>query len=176
MFYHDTANNNISLGDSSKEPDQGEIILAAQRANAHELINSLPEKYESLLGKWFANGHELSGGEWQRIALARSYYRKAQILILDEPTSFMDSWAEVEWFNHLQKLIAGRTGFIITHRFTIAMRADIIHVVHEGKIIESGTHQELLESNGFYAKSWTAQMQIVDKQQFEAEHAALYKD
>ena len=90
--------------------------------------------------------------------MARAYYRDAPILILDEPTSFMDSWSEAEWFDHLKELMTSRTGLIITHRFTIAMRADIIVVVDNGKIIESGTHSELLSGDGFYAESWKSQM------------------
>ena len=107
-----------------------------------------------MLGKWFVNGTELSGGEWQRLALARAYYKKASIVVLDEPTSFMDSWSESDWFERFCKMVYGKTGVIITHRFTIAMRADIIHVIDTGKIIESGTHKELLAKDGFYAQSW----------------------
>jgi ATP-binding cassette subfamily B protein len=120
----------------------------------------LPEKYETLLGKWFVNGTELSGGEWQRLALARAYFRQAPIVILDEPTSFMDSWAEADWFMRFRQMVRGQTGVVITHRFTIAMRADIIHVIDDGKIIESGSHRELLDNDAFYAQSWKDQMQI----------------
>lgn len=158
--YHETAAQNIAFGDIDRQPETGEVENAAKLAGAHEFISRLPKGYETMLGKWFVDGCELSGGEWQRIALAKAYFRKSQILILDEPTSFMDSWAEAEWFDHLRELAVNRTGLVITHRFTIAMRADIIHVVHEGKIIESGSHRELLQSDGFYAESWKTQMQI----------------
>jgi ATP-binding cassette subfamily B protein len=90
--------------------------------------------------------------------MARAYLRHSPIILLDEPTSFMDSWAEADWFEHFRALANSRTGLVITHRFTIAMRADIIHVMNEGKIIESGTHQELLDRDGLYASSWRTQM------------------
>jgi len=99
----------------------------------------------------------LSGGEWQRLALARAFLRQAQIVVLDEPTSFMDSWAENEWLGRFRTLVHGRTALIITHRFTTAMQADIIHVMDGGRIIESGTHAELLNMGGKYAASWTEQ-------------------
>jgi ATP-binding cassette subfamily B protein len=102
------------------------------------VIERLPQGYDTLLGKWFANGVELSGGEQQRIALARAYLRQAPIILLDEPTSFIDSWAEAEWFERFRALAAGRTGIIITHRFTIAMRADSICVMEGGRIVEAG--------------------------------------
>jgi ATP-binding cassette subfamily B protein len=111
-----------------------------------------------MLGKWFVAGVELSGGEWQRINMARAYVRRAPIILLDEPTSFMDSWAETDWFERFRGLADGRTAILITHRFTIAMRADIIHVMHEGQIVESGSHQQLLAADGLYAQSWMAQM------------------
>lgn len=128
-------------------------------ADAHDLVARLPQGYDTHLGKWFANGVELSGGEWQRIAMARAYLRQAQIIVLDEPTSAMDSWSETAWFERFRMLSRGRTGVIITHRFTIAMRADIIHVMHAGRVVESGSHADLLAQGGLYAQSWTAQMQ-----------------
>ena len=91
------------------------------------------------------------------MALARAFYRIAPILILDEPTSAMDSWAEIKWLDRLEKLAVGRTTFIITHRLTTAMRADHIYVMDRGAIVESGSHEELLAQGGLYAFSWTAQ-------------------
>lgn len=160
MQYHATAEENIAFGDATKDADKTEIETAAKRAGAHDFVSRLPQKYDTLLGKWFVNGAELSGGEWQRIALARAYFRRAPFVILDEPTSFMDSWAEADWFDRFRRMIAGRTSLIITHRFTIAMRADVIHVIDGGRIIESGTHYELVNADGFYAQSWKSQMQI----------------
>jgi ATP-binding cassette, subfamily B, bacterial len=163
MQYHALAKENIALGDVESEQLDEAIVTAARRAGAHNFITRLPKQYETLLGKWFVNGTELSGGEWQRLALARAYFRQASIVVLDEPTSFMDSWSEVDWFDRFREMVKGQTGIVITHRFTIAMRADTIHVIEGGDIIESGTHRELLELNGFYAKSWKAQMRVSDE-------------
>jgi ATP-binding cassette subfamily B protein len=91
--------------------------------------------------------------------MARAYLRQSPIILLDEPTSFVDSWAEKEWFERFDAMARGRTALIITHRFTIAMRADIIFVMDEGQIVEFGTHQQLLSQEGLYAQSWKAQMQ-----------------
>jgi ATP-binding cassette subfamily B protein len=157
--YQATAAENIALGDLQAAPDTSDVEAAARSAGAHALIARLPHGYDTQLGKWFADGAELSGGEWQRVALARAFLRRAQIILLDEPTSFMDSWAEADWFERLRRLASGRTAVIITHRFTIAMRADIIHVMHEGQIVESGSHDKLLARDGLYAQSWHAQMQ-----------------
>ena len=121
------------------------------------MIAALPNGYDNLLGKTFLDGEELSAGEWQRIALARAFYRSAPILILDEPTSAMDPWAEADWLNRFRSLAAGQTAILITHRFTTAMRADVIHVISEGQAIESGSHQELLAAGGLYAQSWREQ-------------------
>jgi len=157
MHYDDTAANNIAFGDIASQPGRAEIERAAHSAGAHGPIQNLPNGYETLLGKWFG-GAELSVGEWQRVALARAFLRQASIILLDEPTSAMDSWTEVDWMNRFRSLTAGRTTLIITHRFTTAMQADVIHVMDHGKIIESGTHAELLEQRGKYAQSWRAQM------------------
>ena len=108
--YHATAGENITLGDLAIKPAQSEIEKAACSAGAHEIVMRLPNEYNSLLGKWFANGTELSGGEWQRIALARAFFRQAQIVVLDEPTSSMDSWAEADWLERFRTLVEGRNG------------------------------------------------------------------
>lgn len=163
MQFHETVSDSIALGNSTEKPTLFKVQTAAERAGAHEVIIKLPEKYETLLGKWFVKGCELSGGEWQRIALARAYFRQSQILVLDEPTSFMDSWAEADWFQRFRGLAHNRTAVVITHRFTIAMRADIIFVLDGGRLIESGTHRELINADGFYAASWKNQMQASER-------------
>jgi ATP-binding cassette subfamily B protein len=173
LQFHETAANNIALGSAGDEPSADTIRTAANYAGAHDFISKLPDGYDSLLGKWFVKGCELSGGEWQRVALARTYYRQSPVIVLDEPTSFMDSWAEVDWFDRLRELAVGRTGLVITHRFTIAMRADIIHVMDDGKIIESGSHRELVSDAGFYAESWKAQTLAVDENTVETSQPVL---
>ncbi|MEN6313946.1 MAG: ABC transporter ATP-binding protein [Clostridiaceae bacterium] len=155
--YHDTVFNNIAFGDIENQPDSARIEAAAQAAGADAPLSRLPHTYASVLGKWFG-GAELSSGEWQRLALARAFLRQAELIILDEPTSSMDSWAEADWMIRFRKLAAGRTALIITHRFTTAMQADTIHVMERGRIIESGSHEELLAAGGRYALSWTQQM------------------
>jgi ATP-binding cassette subfamily B protein len=174
--YHATAAENISFGDLQSSPEREEVESAARSAGAHEIISRLPQGYETMLGKWFADGAELSGGEWQRVAMARAYLRQSPIIILDEPTSFMDSWAEAEWFNRFRTLAQGKTALIITHRFTIAMRADIIHVMEQGRIVESGTHHQLLQQAGLYAQSWASQMQAGFKEPEEVSDMPFYQE
>jgi ATP-binding cassette subfamily B protein len=155
--YNATAWENVALGDAAGSPDAEEIEAAARAAGAEEVIARLPRRYNTLLGKCFMDGDELSAGEWQRLALARAFVRPAPILILDEPTGAMDPWAETEWLDRLRPLVAGRTTLVITHRLTTAMRADIIYVMAEGRLEEWGSHEELLARGGLYARSWSAQ-------------------
>jgi ATP-binding cassette subfamily B protein len=139
----------------AKRPlDRAAVERAVRAAGAEAIVSRLPRGFDTLLGKWFEGGTELSGGEWQRLALARALAREAPILLLDEPTSAMDSWAEGEWFERLKQAAAGRTTIIITHRFTTAKQADVIHVMQDGRIIESGSHDELVARGGRYAESW----------------------
>jgi ATP-binding cassette subfamily B protein len=156
--YQNSASRNIAFGDLAANPDQTSIKGAAIAAGADEIISRLPDKYETQLGKWFEGGTDLSVGEWQRVALARAFLRQAPIIVLDEPTSAMDPWAETDWLQRFRLLAVGRTSIIITHRFTTAMHAEIIHVMENGRIVESGSHQELLSLGGRYAQSWQAQM------------------
>ncbi|MCJ7441721.1 MAG: ATP-binding cassette domain-containing protein, partial [Thermoanaerobaculaceae bacterium] len=149
---------NIALGDLTVDGGAEGIGAAARAAGADEAASRLPHGYHTLLGKWFEGGADLSVGEWQRVALARAFYRQAPMILLDEPTSAMDSWAENDWMSRFRALAEGRTALVITHRFTTAMRADVIHVMHAGRILESGTHRELVALGGRYAASWEAQM------------------
>ncbi|MDJ0776064.1 MAG: ATP-binding cassette domain-containing protein, partial [Mastigocoleus sp. MO_167.B18] len=157
--YHTTASENIALGDISNTSSQADIKAAAIASGIHDKIMSLPEGYNTMMGKLFPDGTDLSGGEWQRLALARAFFRRSKIMILDEPTSAMDPWSEQDWLERFRTLARGRTAVVITHRFTLAMQADIIHVMRSGQIVESGSHKELLKQNGFYATSWRSQMQ-----------------
>jgi len=156
--YQDTVANNIALGALAANPERSQIEAVAEITGADIAIQQLPRGYDSLLGKQFG-GAELSGGQWQRLALARTWLRPAPIVVLDEPTSAMDAWAEANWLGRLRQLAQGRTVIIITHRFTTAQQADIIHVMSEGQVVESGTHQELLVKGGSYAESWQAQVE-----------------
>jgi ATP-binding cassette subfamily B protein len=153
VHYNDTVRENIAYGDLGASSD--DVEAAARAAGAETIIASLPQGYDNPLGRWFAEGAELSVGEWQRLALARAFLRRAPILILDEPTSAMDPWAEADWMTRFRKLAAGRTVLLITHRFSTAMFADVIHVMSKGRIIESGTHEQLLEAGGRYAQGWS---------------------
>lgn len=159
VHYHETAAQNIAFGDLHAGHGRAEIEAAARASGADVPIARLSDGYDTVLSKWFGQT-ELSVGEWQRVALARAFLRRASIVVLDEPTSAMDSWAETEWMARLRQLVAGQTAIIITHRFTTAMQADVIYVMEAGRIVESGTHAELLALNGCYAQSWWAQMRV----------------
>ncbi len=152
--YQATVAENIAFEASPGE----DVAIAARAAGADGFVSRLPLRYETLLGRWFGGGVELSVGEWQRIALARAFARPTPVIFLDEPTSAMDSWAEADWMKRFRALCEGRTALIITHRFTTAMQADVIHVMDEGRIVESGTHAELIARDSRYAQSWRAQM------------------
>ena len=120
------------------------------------MVAQLPEGYDTLLGKWFDQGHQLSGGEWQKVALARAFMRDAQILILDEPTASLDAQAEYEIFARMKELTADKTALFISHRFSTVRLADRIMVLEGGAIIEQGMHDELLQA-GRYAELFNLQ-------------------
>jgi ATP-binding cassette subfamily B protein len=160
VHYQASVRENIAFGDIAELSDNGRVWEAAHDAGALDSIGRLQGGFEGLLGKWFG-GAELSGGEWQRIALARAFFRQAPLMILDEPTSSMDSWAEQDWLGRFRHLTSGKTALMITHRFTTAMHADIIHVLDRGRVVESGTHAELVNLGGAYASSWAAQMREI---------------
>jgi ATP-binding cassette, subfamily B, bacterial len=161
IHYNATVRENIEFGDLRAMPSDQSIGKAAVDAGVDEIVTKLPNGLDTLLGRAFADdGAELSVGEWQRLALARAFLRRAPILVLDEPTSAMDPWAEAEWLERFQTLAAGRTVVIITHRFTTARIADLICVVDDGRIVESGTHQELLAREGRYAQGWSSGLKV----------------
>ncbi len=162
VHYHATVQENIAFGDITGVSDKTRTWEAARDSGALEPIERLQDGFQTVLGKWFG-GEELSGGEWQRIALARAFFRQASLIILDEPTSAMDSWAEQDWLNRFRNLAKDKTALMITHRFTTAMHADIIHVMNKGRVVESGSHAELVAQGGMYSSSWSAQMREIDR-------------
>jgi ATP-binding cassette subfamily B protein len=137
--------------------DRAHIEHSARRAGADERIERLPKGYDSPLGRWFDQGVSLSGGEWQKIALARAFMREAPILVLDEPTSALDAQAENELFSRLRELAAGRTTLYISHRFSTVRQAGKILLLANGKLEEHGTHEELMDLGGDYAALFTLQ-------------------
>lgn len=157
--YHLTARENIWFGNATLPPDQERIVAAARHAGADEVIAELPQGYETILGKWFEDGEELSVGEWQKVALARAFLRDAQIIVLDEPTSDLDARAEYEVFKRFRQLAAGKTVILISHRFSTVRMADRIYVLEGGRIIESGSHDELVRLGGTYAHLFETQAQ-----------------
>jgi len=157
--YHLTARENIWFGDVDLPPDDERIIAAARDSGADGLITGLPQGYETTLGKWFEDGEELSIGEWQKVALARAFLRDVQIIVLDEPTSALDAQAEYEVFNKFRQLAEGRTAILISHRFSTVRLADHIYVLENGRISESGTHDELVRRGGRYARLFETQAQ-----------------
>ena len=154
-----SAKENIALGVRASDVDLATVTQAAKQAGVHEAIERLPKGYESLLGKLFDGGHELSIGEWQKVALARAILRDSQVLILDEPTSAMDAKAEAELFERFHELAQGRTAILISHRLSTVKMADRIFVVDRGQIVEQGTHDDLMGRQGLYASLFLTQAQ-----------------
>ena len=154
-----SAKDNIALGVNAPDVALPVIVQAAKQAGVHEAIERLPKGYESLLGKLFDGGHELSIGEWQKVALARAILRNSQVLILDEPTSAMDAKAEAELFERFHELAQGRTAILISHRLSTVKMADRIFVVDRGQIVEQGTHDDLMSRQGLYASLFLTQAQ-----------------
>jgi ATP-binding cassette subfamily B protein len=150
--YQLTAADNIAVGRIEAREDKGRIGQAAARSLADTVIAALPKGYEQVVGRRFAHGVELSGGEWQKIALARAYMRDAQVLILDEPTAALDARAEHEVFQRFTELTRGKSAVLISHRFSTVRMADRVLVLAGGQLCELGTHEELLARKGRYAE------------------------
>lgn len=155
--YHMTARENIWLGDVSLSPDTSKVEESARFAAAEAVIGRLPNSYSTLLGKLFTGGCDLSTGEWQKIALARTFFRDAGIVILDEPASSLDALAEAEIFDRFRTLVRGRTAVLVSHRFSTIILADQIYTFYQGAIVEHGTHAELMAKGGRYAAMFLAQ-------------------
>jgi ATP-binding cassette subfamily B protein len=148
---------NIAVGNIAAREDGTRIETAAQRSLADSVAARLGGRYEQMLGRRFENGVELSGGEWQKVALARAYMRDAQLLILDEPTAALDARAEYEVFLRFSELTAGRMAVLISHRFSTVRMADRILVLRGGELVEHGTHEALVEQGGLYAELFQLQ-------------------
>jgi ATP-binding cassette subfamily B protein len=155
--YHFTAADNIAVGRIEARDDRARIVAAAERSLADEVIRKLPLGYDQIIGKRFRTGIDLSGGEWQKIAIARAYMRDAQLLILDEPTAALDARSEFEVFKRFKELSQGKTAVLISHRFSSVRMADRIVVLMDGAVEATGTHAELLEQGGRYAELFELQ-------------------
>jgi len=155
--YNLSAADNIAVGRIEARDDRARIERAASRSQADEVIAKLPAGYEQMIGKRFRNGVELSGGEWQKIAIARAYMREAEVLILDEPTAALDARSEYEVFRRFKELSHGKTAILISHRFSSVRMADRILVLADGKVEAAGTHEELVSRPGRYAELFELQ-------------------
>ncbi len=155
--YFMAARVNIAVGDQERADDLDAIVDAAVESGADGFLGQLPEGYETMLGRQFDGGHELSIGQWQRVALARAFFRRAPLLILDEPTAALDPRAEHDLFERMRALAAGRTVLLISHRFSSVRSADRILVLRQGRLVEQGSHDQLMAGDGLYAELFRLQ-------------------
>jgi ATP-binding cassette subfamily B protein len=151
------ARENVGLGRNERIDDVEAILAAARRADADDFLSTLPEGYETMLGREFAGGYDLSIGQWQRVALARAFFRDAPFVILDEPTAALDARAESRLFERMRELLHGRSVVLISHRFSSVRSADRIYVLHDGRVVEEGSHAELMRTGGLYAELFSLQ-------------------
>jgi ATP-binding cassette subfamily B protein len=152
-----TAGENIAIGNITERQNQSRIEVSAHKSLADTVIEPLPQKYEQMLGKRFSGGVDLSGGQWQKVALARAYMREAQLIILDEPTAALDARAEHEVFVRFAELMKGKAAVLISHRFSTVRMADRILFLEHGQLLELGTHEELVAKGGKYAELFRLQ-------------------
>jgi ATP-binding cassette subfamily B protein len=152
-----SAEENIALARPDDEIDHAAIREAAKIADADSFLSALPAGYQTPLSRRFAGGHELSGGQWQKVAIARAFYRRAPLVIIDEPTASLDARAEYELFSSLREVLRGRTALIISHRFSTVRTADRIYVLDHGRVAEHGSHDELMALGGQYAELFNLQ-------------------
>jgi ATP-binding cassette subfamily B protein len=159
VHYALTARENIWLGDVTRPPDPERIAEAGRHSGADAVVRRLRNGYDTELGRWFQEGQELSGGEWQRLAIARTFWRDARILVLDEPSASLDPLAEADLLRQFRKLLGGHSALVISHRLSTVRLADCIYVMDRGRIVERGTHAALLARGGQYARLYRAQAQ-----------------
>jgi ATP-binding cassette subfamily B protein len=157
MRYEMTARENIAVGRIDEVDNLPLLYTAAQKSMADEVIGRLPREYDQMLGRRFDGGVDLSGGEWQKVALARAYLRDAQVLILDEPTAALDARSEYEVFQRFAELTTGKMALFISHRFSTVRMADRIVVLENGRVAEDGNHDELTHLGGRYAEMFELQ-------------------
>ncbi|MEU9356203.1 ABC transporter ATP-binding protein [Streptomyces griseoloalbus] len=155
--YETTARDNIGFGRIEARHDTERVARAAASGGAEQVIDGLPHTYDTMLGRHFEEGHQLSGGQWQKIALSRAFMRKAPVVILDEPTAAIDAEAEAEIFGRLRTIAHEATSLVIAHRFSTVRIADKILVIQGGRLLEEGTHEELLTADGVYARLFNLQ-------------------
>jgi len=151
------ARTNISLGRPDEDPDDEKVRAAARAAGADAALSALPNGYDTPLTRLFEGGHDLSGGQWQRVAIARAYYKNAPLVVLDEPSAALDPRAEFDLFSSLRRTLEGRSALVISHRFSTVRNADRIYVMDEGRVVESGSHDELMQHDRVYAELFRLQ-------------------
>ena len=169
MRYHGSIAENVAYANLARKGDEGAIRAALDKAGAGGMIGGFPDGAATNVGAWYDKGTELSDGQWQRIALARAFFRDSDILVLDEPTSVLDARAEHDIFKRFLDLTAGKTTILISHRFSTVRMADTIHVFKQGSIIESGSHRDLMEMGGLYAELFSMQAEgyLLDRRSHE---------
>jgi ATP-binding cassette subfamily B protein len=157
VAYDMTPLDNIAISDTSSPPDRARAERSAERTGLTAVIADLPSGWETVLGLQLAEGSDLSGGQWQRLALARALYRDSPLLIMDEPSASLDPRAEHELFADVRAVLDGRSALLISHRYSSVRLADYIYVLAEGRVVEEGTHEQLVRADGRYAELYALQ-------------------